>query len=119
MPTVPLKPRPRRPRDREPARRRSRRGRPVNPVDALREIGFLLERTRSETHRVKAYRRAADIVAEMDADERARHVEADDWKKVAGIGPKTALVIGQASAGTGAGLPAAAARGEGAAGGRW
>jgi putative hydrolase len=71
----------------------------VNPVDALREIGFLLERGRSDTHRVKAYRRAADIVADLDPDERARHAEADDWKKIGGIGPKTALVIGQASAG--------------------
>ena len=75
------------------------RGRPVNPVDALREIGFLLERGRSDTHRVKAYRRAADIVAALDPDERARHAEADDWKKIGGIGPKTALVISQASAG--------------------
>ena len=71
----------------------------MNPVDALREIGFLLERGRSETHRVKAYRRAADIVAALDPEERARHAEADDWKKLGGIGPKTALVISQASAG--------------------
>jgi len=71
----------------------------MNPVDALREIGFLLERGRSETHRVKAYRRAADIVAALEPDERARHTEADDWKKLGGIGPKTALVISQASAG--------------------
>ena len=97
MPTVSLKPRPRRQHHRPASP--TQRGQPVNPVDALREIGFLLERTRSDTHRVKAYRRAADIVAAMDADERARHAEADDWKKVGGIGPKTALVIGQASAG--------------------
>ncbi len=71
----------------------------MNAVDALREIGFLLERGRSETHRVKAYRRAADIVAALDPEERARHAEADDWKKLGGIGPKTALVISQASAG--------------------
>ncbi len=71
----------------------------MNPVDALREIGFLLERGRSDTHRLKAYRRAADTIAALSPEERARHAEADDWKKIPGIGPKTALVIGQASAG--------------------
>ena len=41
-----------------------------DPVEALREIGFLLERSRADTYRVKAYRGAADIVAAM-SEERA------------------------------------------------
>ncbi|WP_406280648.1 PHP domain-containing protein [Nocardia sp. NBC_00881] len=66
------------------------------PVEALREIGFWLERSRAETHRVKAYRRAADIVAELTGDERAAHRRARSWREIAGIGPKTAAVIEQA-----------------------
>jgi putative hydrolase len=71
----------------------------VNPVSALREIGFLLERVRSETHRVKAYRNAADVVAAMSAAERDDHQRERSWAGVTGIGPKTALVISQAMAG--------------------
>jgi putative hydrolase len=71
----------------------------VNPVEALREIGFLLERSRSDTHRVKAYRKAADTVAAMGAEEREDHQREHNWAKVAGIGPKTAAVITQAMAG--------------------
>lgn len=71
----------------------------MNPVEALREIGFLLERNRSDTHRVKAYRKAADVVAAMPEAERREHQQRGDWAKQAGIGPKTALVITQAMAG--------------------
>jgi putative hydrolase len=71
----------------------------VNPVTALREIGFLLERVRSETHRVKAYRNAADVVAAMSVVEREDHQRERSWAKVTGIGPKTALVITEAVAG--------------------
>ena len=71
----------------------------VSPVAALREIGFLLERTRSETHRVKAYRNAADIVAAMSESERQQHTEQRTWGTVRGIGPKTAIVISQALSG--------------------
>lgn len=71
----------------------------MNPVTALREIGFLLERSRADTYRVKAYRQAADIVAGMDAAEYAAHSDRRDWKAVPGIGPKTAAVISQAVAG--------------------
>lgn len=69
------------------------------PVEALREIGFWLERARAETHRVKAYRRAADIVAELPAAEREAHRTAHSWREIAGIGPKTAAVIEQAYSG--------------------
>ncbi|WP_433208392.1 PHP domain-containing protein [Nocardia sp. CA-107356] len=69
------------------------------PVEALREIGFWLERARAQSHRVKAYRRAADIVARMPEDELATHRAAHSWRELAGIGPKTAAVIEQAYSG--------------------
>ena len=71
----------------------------VDPVAALREIGFLLERSRSDTYRVKAYRGAADAVEAMPADERARRQAEGSWAKATGVGPKTATVITQALAG--------------------
>jgi len=71
----------------------------MNPVDALREIGFLLERSRSETHRVRAYRNAADTVAAMPEAERQERQREQSWAKVPGIGPKTATVIREAMAG--------------------
>lgn len=71
----------------------------IDPVVALREIGFLMERERADTHRIKAYRRAADVVEAMSSEERARHRKAGDWTSLAGIGPRTATVLRQAGAG--------------------
>jgi putative hydrolase len=71
----------------------------VNPVTALREIGFLLERSRADTYRVRAYRSAADVVERMSEAERAEHTRERTWNKVPGVGPKTATVISQAVAG--------------------
>ncbi|WP_174183992.1 PHP domain-containing protein [Nocardia barduliensis] len=71
----------------------------LGPEAALREIGFWLERSRAETHRVKAYRRAADVVAGLPADEREARRAAGTWTELAGIGPKTAAIIEQAYAG--------------------
>jgi putative hydrolase len=69
------------------------------PVAALREVGFWLERGRAETHRVKAYRRAADVVAGLTDAEVATRAREHSWRELAGIGPKTAAVIEQACAG--------------------
>ena len=65
----------------------------MDPVATLREIGFWLERSRADTHRVKAYRRAADSVEAMDAEERARRERENTWSAVAGLGPKTVAII--------------------------
>ena len=70
----------------------------MNPVEALREIGFLLERSRADTYRVRAYRGAADVLARLSEDERRHHQEQGTWAKVPGVGPKTATVITQAMA---------------------
>ncbi|MFG2445457.1 PHP domain-containing protein [Nocardia fluminea] len=69
------------------------------PVAALREVGFWLERSRAETHRVKAYRRAADVVDGLAGDEFATRAHEHSWRELAGIGPKTAAIIEQACAG--------------------
>ena len=37
----------------------------MEPVDALRRIAFLLERSRASTYRVKAYREAANTLLEI------------------------------------------------------
>src|SRR5215204_5973839 len=71
----------------------------MNPVEALREIGFLLERSRADTYRVRAYRGAADVIARLSEEERQEHQEQRTWGKVQGVGPKTAVVISQAMAG--------------------
>ncbi|WP_051193470.1 PHP domain-containing protein [Nocardia jiangxiensis] len=66
---------------------------------ALREIAFWMERGRAQTHRVKAYRRAADAVAELSDEEFERFRKGGKWQDISGIGPKTAAVIAQVCAG--------------------
>ncbi|WP_019930036.1 PHP domain-containing protein [Nocardia sp. BMG111209] len=68
-------------------------------VSALSEIGFWMERSRAETARVRAYRRAADTVAALSSDEFTEYRKNGRWQELPGIGPKTAAAIGSAAAG--------------------
>lgn len=68
-------------------------------TEALREIGFWLERSRAETPRVKAYRRAADTIEQLSPAEYDDHRQRQSWAELAGIGPKTAKVIIEAESG--------------------
>jgi putative hydrolase len=76
------------------------RGTEVDPAQVLREIAFQLERAGAPTYRVRAFRRAAQVVAELPAAELARRVTDGTLQQLAGIGPTTADVVGQAVRGT-------------------
>lgn len=63
------------------------------PVAALRRVAFLLERTRAETYKVKAFRAAAATILPLDPDEVAARVRAGTLRELPGIGASTAEVI--------------------------
>jgi len=69
------------------------------PVEALREVAFWLERDRADTYRVKAYRRAADVVAGLTDEQRQARQRTRGWTALSGVGAKTAAIIEQAAAG--------------------
>lgn len=72
---------------------------PVEPVDALRRIAFLLERTRAGTYRVEAFRNAVKTLRTVDAGELAERAEAGTLQDIPGIGKSTSGVIAEALAG--------------------
>jgi putative hydrolase len=63
------------------------------PVAALRRIGFLLERGREETYKVKAYRNAAAAILPLGDEEVRARVDAGTITEIPGVGASTAKVI--------------------------
>jgi putative hydrolase len=68
----------------------------VDPVEALGEIAFWLERELAQTHRIRAYRRAAWTLAALNPAETTQRDDAGTLQELPNIGAKTAAVVHQA-----------------------
>jgi putative hydrolase len=70
-----------------------------DPVAVLRRIAFLLERTRAETYKVKAFRTAAATLLKLPDDEVRTRAAQGTLRELPGIGPSTEKVVREAMAG--------------------
>jgi putative hydrolase len=71
----------------------------VDPVDALRQIAFELERGGAPTYRVQAFRRAAAVLTLLPAGQLEQRIEAGTLQALKGIGDTTAQVVIEAARG--------------------
>jgi putative hydrolase len=71
----------------------------VDPAKELRQIAFQLERAGAPTYRVRAFRRAAQVVDDLPAGELEQRLREGTLQALPGIGPATAEAIAQAAGG--------------------
>src|SRR5918911_4264237 len=72
---------------------------PRDPVEDLRRIAFLLERTLESSYRVKAFRTAAAALAALPPDDVVLLARNGGLRQVKGIGERTAEVVEQSVTG--------------------
>src|SRR5688500_11882111 len=65
-------------------------------IATLERVAYRLDRVLAETYRVRAYTRAAEVIADLAPGELAERHAAGTLTELDGIGPKTASLIGQA-----------------------
>jgi putative hydrolase len=68
----------------------------MRPIDALHRAAYYLDRELAPASKVRAFLRAADVVATIGADDVAQRAVAGTLTELDGIGPSTAQVITEA-----------------------
>ncbi len=68
----------------------------MDPIEALDEISFWLERSQAPTFKVQAFRKAADAVRQLTPEDLATLVSSGRITSLKGVGSRSAEVITQA-----------------------